>query len=57
MNQLVSHLVVAKDDKSTLFAAEGMLEGETGITTIALSGKTGWCDAILHRYGISELLG
>ncbi len=46
MDQLVSYLVVAKDDETTLFAAQGMLQGETGITTITGGGEVGRCDAI-----------
>jgi hypothetical protein len=34
-----------------------MLQGETGITTIAGVGEDGWCDAISIEYDISELLG
>jgi hypothetical protein len=60
MNQLILYLVVVKYNESTLFIAEGMLKGEMGITniTIIARGKEDrWSDAILHGYGIFELLG
>jgi hypothetical protein len=57
VDQLISYLIMAKDNEATLFAAKSMLEGETGITTITEGGEVGWCDALLHGYGIPVLLG
>ena len=55
--QLISYLVVADDYKATIFACQSMLqEGEIGITTVTGDGEIGRHDAILHGYGISELL-
>ena len=56
MNQLIWYLIVPENYEATLFAAQGMLEGESGITTVAGGGEVGWSDAISHGYGVTELL-
>jgi hypothetical protein len=48
VNQLIPYLVMVEDDNATLFAAQGMLEGQSGITTIAGGKEVGWSDVISH---------
>jgi hypothetical protein len=55
--QLISNFVVTKYDEATFLAAKGMLQHETGFTTITASWKVWWCDVISHKEGIAELLG
>jgi hypothetical protein len=54
VDQIISYLVVAKDNKATLFGAKSMLKGEMGTVTITEGGEAGWCDAISHEYGMNH---
>jgi hypothetical protein len=57
VDELISYLVVAEDYEASLFACQSVLEGETGIASVASDWKIRWRDAITHGDGISELLG
>ena len=56
MNQFILYFVVSKNDEATHFASQRVLEGESGITTVAGGGEVGWSDAVSHGYGVPELL-
>jgi hypothetical protein len=49
---------MAKYYEATFLASEGMLQCETGFTTVTdIWKKVRWFDAVSHEEGITELLG